>query len=125
MVDMKEDEEYITEDETKQMMVGSDDDVTTSEEAKAKGLLFLAKTGRPDLLTELNEDEIKLVTTIETLGEFFRAPLLKKITLNFKNHRVSKERKGRSELLAISKGPAEEGRLGFLREKIPFMRSER
>jgi len=119
-----EDEEKLTVKEFTQSNI-SDDDVTTSEEAKAKGLLFLAKTQRPDLLTDLDEDEIKLITTIEALADFFKTPLLKEITLLFKNHRVSKSRLGRSELLTIAKGPTEESRMGFLRERLPFLRSNK
>jgi len=121
---MAEEEEKLTAEEFKKTSLGTDD-VTTSEEAKAKGLLFLAKTERPDLLTDLDEDEIKLITTIEALSDFFAAPLLRDITLLFKNHRVSKSRLGRSELMTISKGPTEEARVGFLRERLPFLRSDK
>jgi len=104
--------------------VEPEEDITTTEEAKAKGLMYLARTERPDLLTELDDNEIRTLTVIETLAEEFNVDLYRKVAKNFKNHRVSLQRKGRAELLTIAKGPLEETRMSKLKEMIPFLRSE-
>lgn len=80
----------------------------TSEEAMAKAIDILSKTKYPQQLTELNEKEIRLLTSLETQAELFHSDLLKDIADNFKYLRVSTHRKGRQEILKVGAAAKEQ-----------------
>jgi len=80
----------------------------TSEEAMARAISKLADVKKPDVLTELNEKEIRLLTRIITIGNFFDVELMKKTAWNFMRLRVSTKRKGRAEILGVAKAAKEQ-----------------
>lgn len=94
---MKKKDDIVIEEET-----------YTSEEAIAKAIMTLSKTESPDLLTELNEKEIKILSRIVTYAKLFNVEILQDLTKNFMRLRVSTTRKGRTEILSIAKSAREE-----------------
>lgn len=85
-----------------------EEETYTSEEAIAKAIMTLARTESPDLLTELNEKEIKILSRIVTYSEIFGVSILQALAKNFMRLRVSTTRKGRTEILGIAKSAREE-----------------
>lgn len=80
-----------------------DNATQSGEEARAKAVQILSKTEFPQQLSELGMNEIKLLTAIWTLGEVIKSPELIRFCKNYLFFMVSKERKGRGEILDIGK----------------------
>lgn len=89
-----------------QMPVG--EEMQTETEAYAKAISSLTTTNNPQILTDLGEVEIKALSALSTIYNYFDIELGKALVKNFELLRVSKARKGRSEVLSVAKGAREE-----------------
>ena|SRR3989344_282561 len=81
------------------------EDVFGTEEATAKALIELVRTERINLLTDLNDEEIQMLVTAETIGSYLMEKTGDSTLLNmsilFKEMKVSLHRKGRSEIVGL------------------------
>ena len=80
-----------------------DDDSLQQDEALAKIAMFLANTSEPKLLSEIDDEEIRLVAALSVVSETTDDIMLKNFLSYFLRLRVSKNRQGRKELLDIAK----------------------
>jgi len=85
-----------------------DETITTSEEAIAKAIMTLSQTKDPQLLTEIDDKEHRLLVSVTTLAEAFDSDLLRSVVLNFEKLKVSLHRKGRAEISGIARSKQEE-----------------
>jgi hypothetical protein len=85
-------------------VLSQEDDATTKEEALAKVAVILAETRDPALMTELYNNEIKIISRAEAIHSGLKNPMLHEFLREFKRHRVSLARKGRKELGEMAKG---------------------
>ena len=83
--------------------LGDDSESLTQEEAFAKIGMILANTANPKLLTELDDLEIRNIAALWTVAEKTKNQMLLTFLTTFMQLRVSYKRKGRSELLELSK----------------------
>jgi len=82
------------------MMV--DEESMSREEALAKVAMALTKSDNPQLMSDLDEVEVSMLTALETVGTTTGLEILNIFAKNFENLRVSKDRQGRKELLDIA-----------------------
>lgn len=90
-----------------------DDDSTEiinkSDTDKALNQLFTFKDNADfDTKTELSDNQIIDISKAVAYAEIFDLPILKKFVNSYKLHRVSKDRKGRKEVIEAVKHKAEE-----------------
>lgn len=85
--------------------ISMDDNANLSrEEALAKVSLILANTDKPKILSDIDIREVGYTSALSTVGEFLDIPMLNTfIHQNFLQLRVSKDRKGRNEILEIAR----------------------
>ncbi len=97
--------------------VENQDEVTTVDEAIAKIAMILGKSEKIRLLTDIDDAEIKQVAALLVVADVVKDDNLKNFCVNFMELRVSKKRKGRTELLDLAKssGQAAQQKLGFVR----------
>lgn len=84
-----------------------DDEGMTVDEALAKVAMLLAKTENPKVQSEVNETEIRHCAALFVVAEKMQDTMLTSFLQNFLLLRVSKSRKGRSELLEIARAARE------------------
>ena len=80
-------------------------EVLSPDEAHARVITELARTLRPELMTELTNDECKAISICMTIAEETDNDVIGNFCDWFMRTRVSLGRKGRSELIAVSKSP--------------------
>ena len=97
----------------------------TTDEAIAKIGMILAESRDPMLLSEIDEHEIKACAALLVVAKKCGDHMLKEFVFNYLRLRVSKKRKGRSELLDIARSAKEvpEQRLSGLRKFFGFGRN--
>jgi hypothetical protein len=80
--------------------------------------MILANTKEPKLLTELDDYEVRLCAALQTVATETNNVMLSNFIRNFLQLRVSYKRKGRSELLELSKASRTEpeGRVSRLKQ---------
>jgi len=77
-------------------------DVGTSEEAIAKAVSALATTKDKQTLSDLTDNEVKLLTALQTIAKEFQDDVLGGIVENYPRWRVSAKRLGRKEIKDIA-----------------------
>ena len=80
-------------------------EVLSPDEAHARVITELSRTIRPELMTELNDQEIKALSVVMTVGEETKNDVMTSYGEWFMRLRVSKGRKGRDELIRVSRSP--------------------
>ena len=116
-----EEEKEITEGEEEE---GSelDEEVLTHEEARAIASLRLAKTEPPETLSELAPEKINNFNTMVIMAEEMDSDFLKKWTKKYLYLQVSRNRRGREEIIEVVTGaPTEKKRKGF----FSFLRGDK
>jgi hypothetical protein len=73
-----------------------------TEEALAKGILELLKSGKTKILSDLDDEEILNLSLLYTWAEEIKCNTLKKFCDNFLLLRVSRFRLGRREIVGIA-----------------------
>lgn len=76
-------------------------EVTSPEEAQAKICMILAKTENPEILSDLNDMEVKILAGLMTVGDMTNNQILNKFIKNFLLLRISLDRKGREEIIRV------------------------
>lgn len=94
---MKQEDESLFE----QMRMDADESLTR-EEALAKVAMILARVENPKIMSELSLPEVSLISALQVYGEIYDFEAIKNFTNNFLQHRVSKDRMGRKEILEIA-----------------------
>lgn len=79
-----------------------DEESLSREEALAKVAMSLTKDDNPQLMSDLDESEVSMLSALETVGTVTELNILNVFAKNFENLRVSKDRQGRKELLDIA-----------------------
>lgn len=98
-----------------------EDSMPTRDEAYARAIMILSKASDPKQLTRLNETEIKLLTSIITIGDYVKSSLINDFAVNFMLLRISQKGEGRKEILEIARQATEETRqVGKLRQLLSF-----
>lgn len=72
------------------------------DEAFGKIAIELLQTEKMRVLSDIDEDEVKLLSVILTIGEKIESKTLKKLAENFLQLRVSRDRVGRQELMSVA-----------------------
>lgn len=98
----------------------SEDESLTIDEALAKVAIILARSDKIAILTELDDREIKLCAALYTIADRTKDVMIANFLLHFLELRVSKARKGRSELLEIAKSAREQPEQRFSRLRNLF-----
>jgi hypothetical protein len=89
----------------------SEDEHLTPEEAQARIAMILADTKNPEILSELNQEEIAVLASMQTIAEKYNLTLIQDFIQKFLLLRVSHKRQGRKEVIQISQGRKEEDRM--------------
>ena len=84
-----------------------DDEGMTVDEALAKVAMILASTKDTHTLSEIDEPEIKNLSSLMVVAHKMSDDMLKQFCTNFLRLRVSKSRKGRTEMLDIARAARE------------------
>ena len=114
-----EDEKEIIEGEEGNEL---DEEVLTHEEARAKASLRLAETKPPETLSELAPDKINFFNTMVNIADELDSDFLKKWTNKYLYLQVSRNRRGREEIIeVVTNTPTEKKRKGF----FSFMRGDK
>ena len=92
----------LTEQELNKLM--DDSEVMSAEEARAKISMILAETKRPELMSELNPLEDKMLAVLKTISIKRNSEMLKVFINYFLLYRISYLRQGRKEILEVAKG---------------------
>jgi hypothetical protein len=94
-----------------------DDEGLTVDEALAKVAMILAGVKEPRTQSEIDEPEIRALASLHVVAEKMNDKMLKSFCNEFLLLRVSKNRKGRGELLDIARASRDipEQKLGRLR----------
>ena len=79
------------------------DELLSPEEAQSKIAIMLANTENLETLSELNEDEVKLVSALITISKEFKIGLLDNYLAKFLQLKVSLHRQGRREISDIAR----------------------
>lgn len=79
-----------------------DDESLTREEALAKVSMILAKTENSKIMTDITIGEVGLISALSTVADTLDYAILKIFEEDFRQHRVSKDRQGRKEILEIA-----------------------
>lgn len=93
--------------------IATESEVVSSEEAKAKAIVSLTESKDPEVLTQLEDNEIKALSTLSTISSLYSISFLDKWINKFIRLRISLKRKGREEVVDIAKASGEQGHLGF------------
>jgi len=80
-----------------------EEEVLSMEEALAKISILLTQVQRIKLLTELSDEEIRLIASILPICEQFKLDFVKSFVENFMLLRVSLKRKGRQEIVDLAR----------------------
>ena len=96
----------------------------TKEEALGKIAMKLAETEDEKILTELKDEHIAKITSLLSVAEKYNIPIYEKICETFMRLKVSKDRKGRKELLEIAKAVRDEelGKMNKLKNLFGWRR---
>lgn len=97
----------VTRSREKYKKLTEESEVLSPDEAHARVITELARTDRPELMTELNDDEIKALSIVMTIAEETNNTVLEAFGDWFMRLRVSHRRRGREELIRVSKSPAD------------------
>lgn len=81
----------------------TDSTPTTTDEAQAKAVTTLAETKDFRTMSEMDENEIKLVTALDCIGRELGDDLLCDVVEKMARWKVSNVRKGRLELVTLSR----------------------
>ena len=73
-----------------------------TEEAIAMLIQELMKTDKPKVMTDLNDEEVGVLSLLSTIGENLKIKELKAFCKNFTLYRVSRFRMGRKEMVNIA-----------------------
>lgn len=73
--------------------------VMGEEEARAQSLLELLEKEKPELLSDLNDEEIHYLALLKTWADQTNCKILEKFCNNFMHLRVSRNRMGRREIV--------------------------
>jgi hypothetical protein len=73
-----------------------------TEEALAKGILELLKSGKTKILSDLDDEEILNLSALFTLSETVKCKTIENFCDNFLQLRVSRFRLGRREVVSIA-----------------------
>jgi hypothetical protein len=84
------------------MPVSPTEKVYGTEEALAKGILDLLKTGKTKILSDLDDEEILNLSLLYTWADLIKSDALKQFCDNFLQLRVSRFRLGRREIVSIA-----------------------
>ena len=79
------------------------DRIIGSEEAIAKAIIEMMKVEKEKVktLSDLNDEEIGIMSLLETIGDTLNIKEIKKFVMNFCQYRVSRDRLGRREMGSI------------------------
>ena len=77
-------------------------EVISPDEAQAQAVILLSERKRPELMTELSDEEIKLLTIIEASGNYADNDVLLNVVKSFMLKRVSLNRKGVEEIIKVA-----------------------
>jgi hypothetical protein len=91
-------------------------EVTTPDEAIAKISMILADSKEVDILSDLTSDEVALLSSLKTVAVHTENTLLSSFVNNFLRFRISRNRKGREEIIQVARargGEEEKMRKGF------------
>ena len=75
--------------------------------AQAKIIQMLLKVTSPEIMTELNEYEVKLLTRLLTVSQIYDCKALEKVVLNYMLTKISYKREGRKEIIKVAR-PSED-----------------
>jgi len=93
-------------DKTKYEDMVEESEVLSPDEAQAQIAMILAKTKQPQLLTELGDDEIKMLAILQTISSETENTVIDTFCDNFMKLRVSLNRKGRDEVISVARAQA-------------------
>jgi len=93
-------------DKYEQMAQASE--ITTPDEARAKISMILAESKNAKILSDLTDKEITLLSALQTIADQTNNKLLSKFILNFLQMRISRNRKGREEIIRVARSSGEE-----------------
>jgi hypothetical protein len=79
-------------------------DVSTQEEALAKVTVLLADKKKREVITDLNDEEIKLMSAITAVSKSYKMTMAKDFINELMLLRISKNRLGRKEIIDLSRG---------------------
>jgi len=79
-------------------------DIIGVEESRAKISLLLADTTNPEMLSELAPDKVIQVAVLKSLAEEYNSTLLAKFIRDYLLLQVSRNRKGREEIIEVATG---------------------
>ena len=91
-------------------------EVTTPDEAIAKISMILADSKEVDILSDLTTDEVAMLSALKTVAVHTKNSLLLTFIENFLRFRISRNRKGREEIIQVARargGDEERARKGF------------
>jgi hypothetical protein len=92
------------------------DDVASSDEATAKIMALLANDDKFKVISELSDDEIHRFAALQSIAETYDSKLLQSYIKNYLLLKISKHRKGRTEVIEL--GIADRKRGMDLGEKL-------
>jgi len=95
----------ITRQKEKYKKLTEESEVLSPDEAHARVITELAQTKKPELMTELNNEEIKALAICKTISSATDNYVIDEFCEWFMRLRVSLGRKGRSELITVSRSP--------------------
>ena len=87
--------------------------IVSKEEAQAEAIKYLAKAHKDDtqrILSDLDEDEIYMLAYLDTLNQVLKTDVWDNFIKIYLQLKVSRNRKGRLELLKASQSVEEEKR---------------
>jgi len=87
--------------------LGNTTDALTSDEAQAKAVNTLADTTDFRTMTDMDVNEVKLLTALDAVSKELEDELLESVVENFARWKVSKERKGRGEIKDVARSTEE------------------
>lgn len=90
--------------EKKDYSVFKEDEVLSPEEAQARISLILAESKNIHFMTELKDEEVKLLAGLKSVAQMYGAEFLTKFIKNFLEMRISLNRKGRLEIKDVARG---------------------
>ena len=93
--------------------VAEDENILTTDEAFAKIVVELANTKNPEVLSDLSDDEIKYIAALSVVAEKTKDDMLTSFINKFLLLRVSRNRKGRLELLKVAQAAREQAQSRF------------
>lgn len=87
--------------------------------------MLLAQTKRPDLLSDLEDNEIRVLAILDAISEKYELDMIQDIILNLLNFRISRDRQGRKELMSLGRqgGQPNQGQDKSLKDMVLGMGS--